>query len=803
MRLALAACISSTLACQAYAEQAPALEEVIVTARKKAESLQEIPVAVSAFGTEQMEIKSVADLADIGALTAGLSLSNGVGHPASANVAIRGQSEVEAQLVLDPAVGVYIDGAYLGRSQALGLNLYDLERVEILKGPQGTLFGRNTTGGAVNITTKDPGEEFGGYVKATFGDYDRQNFQGAASIPLAENLAIRVAASTADRDGYIDNKLIGGEYGDENSEAYRFKLLWTPEDWEIRLSYDYAESDTAPLSGQRGASTACNLFRSGPGFSGSENFQVALSPACGADPVLNADPIFGPIIAGFNVPRGQAGTPSPTNPNLTYPTFAEFVALEARDVNDPYSVYEDTLGRAELEDWGTSLSIAREFENLTLKSITSYREIENFRLWDVDNSPYQLLDVGGGLEQDQFSQEFQILGDALDGSLEYVAGLYYFNEEGTDIVDINIGNTRALTAPLTPGGFWTQRLISDAKNESRAVFAQVNYTPPAMSDLTINLGWRRSKDDREVTARHRAFNAGTFSEVCAVDADTLAALGTGTCAATNDATFNGTSLLAGFNYQLTDNKMAYLKYSEGFRSGALQGRAGDLARFGSPIAPEDVIDYEIGFKGDWEIGDMALRTNIAAFYTEIENRQRSFTRTTTSGGTTTAVESAQEGEVKGWEIELLLLATDNLTFNASTSRAKAEHTKFIDSLGVDRSGEGVPQNPEYSYQAGFTYFNEVAAGGEFIWSMDYNWLDSQTFGFNPDSTTTAESYSLVNARIGWKNIANSGVSVEAWGKNLNDEEYFTGAVFLANQFGWSTRDVGEPRMYGLDVKYDF
>lgn len=782
--------VLSTGASQVFSQGA-VLEEITVTARKRAENMQDVPVAVTAFTGEQLELNTVDQLADIGALTPGLSLSTGVGHPTTANVAIRGQSEVESQLVLDPAVGIYVDGVYLGRSQALGINLFDLEQVEVLKGPQGTLFGRNTTGGAINITSADPGDSFGAYVKGTFGNYERINFQGAVSIPLAENMGVRFAANIQDRDGYVTNELPGvpGKFHEEDAESYRAKLVWTPENWEFRINFDYSESDTTPMATQPTFQTPCDPTR---GF----GIQVAFSPACAT--------AFGGLFAPFNIPGGFAGTPNlaaGTEAGATYPTLAEAAAYNAAVQDDPYTSYLDYVGLATLEDWGGSISITRDFEIFQIKSITGYRELENRRYYDADATPFPVLNVDGTMDQEAVSQEVQILGDFFDGSLSYVAGFYYFREEGTDVVGIDIANTFVVT-----GGLLAQSLINDAVNESLAAFGQINYSPPALENLTATLGYRRTKDKRDITVRHQDLSVVGDPVVptgCGLEAPLISTYGTpGVCAATLKQTFYGTSLLAGVDYKLTDDKLVYFTYREGFRSGAFSGRAGSLDRL-RPVAPEELVDYEIGFKGDWQFGGIPVRTNAAVFFTDIDNRQRSFTRTTASGGLTTIVESAEKGEVDGWEVELLVLLAENLTVNASVSNADAKHSRFIDSEGVDRSGEPVPQSPEYSYQAGFTYKREVPAGGDVILSFSYNWLDSQSFGFNPHPTTTSGSYDLVNVRAGWTNILNTGFDVVAWGKNLGDSEYVTGGVFLFDNAGLSTNQQSEPRTYGVDIKYQF
>ena len=787
-------------------------EEIIVTARKIQESQQDVPVAITTHTAENLEIHNVEQLADIGNLTPGLSLSAGVGTTTTMNVAIRGQSEVESQLVLDPAVGVYVDGIYLSRSQALGVNLYDLQQVEVLKGPQGTLFGRNTTGGAVNITTADPGEEFEGKVKVTLGNYDRRNFQGAVSIPITDDVGFRIAANLQRRDGFVDNAINGDELEDEDSNSYRLKFLATPGDWTIRFNADYAEAFNAPIANRATPITDCNPFA---GF----GVQAVFNPNCGtAANIAFITSLYGPYDA-LNPPVNPtdpgffaflAGAPAATGllvggvlpPNLTNiagaiegfvtGTIAGVLASNAAGLDDPYTVFHNTTGKTEVRDKGASFTIAHDFESLEIKSITAYREIDTLRFWDSDATPLPLLDVDGGVDQEQVSQELQFNGSALEDRLTYSTGIYYFKEEGTDIVDQDIGGLTSVTT-----------LINDAENKSLGAYFQGSYD--ITDALAANLGFRRTKDEREVTVRHQALSAaGNTIPFCDLDDPLLNAFGDapGVCAATVDSTFYGTSFLAGLDYKVSEDKLVYFVYREGFRSGGFSGRAGTLAQLNA-VPPEELTDYELGFKGDWYLFGVAARTNIAVYFSEIDNRQRSFTRATPTGGLTTIIESAAEGEVFGFEAELLLYLTENLVFNAGLSHTDAEHTTFIDSEGVDRSNEPVPQSPEYAFNAGFTYQQAIEQGGEGVVTLDYNWLDEQSFGFNPDPTVTSDSYGLLNFRAGWTDIAGSGASAHIWIRNVTDEEYIVGGVFLFSNFGYSTNNYGEPRTFGIDISYDF
>lgn len=777
-------------------------DTIVVTARKREENSQEVPVAITVHSGDQLETRTVEQLNDIGTITPGLSVTQGVGGSTMVNVAIRGQSEVEQQAVLDPAVGVYIDGIYFGRSTALNVNLYDLAQVEILKGPQGTLFGRNTTGGAVNITTTDPGDEFSGFVKGTVGNFDRWSVQGAVSIPLGEDLGLRVGGNIQRRDGFTTNALLGQELASESTESVRAKLVWTPGDLEVRLGFDYAEADQTPVASVATPIGACDPFA---GF----GVQAVFNPSCGTpDQIAFITGLYGPggpfaiaagVPGGLLVPDGMGGMILP--PQLTniagalegfFPgTIAATLANNAATQLDPFTVFLNTNGEATAKDWGGSGTISYDFGPFVLKSITGYREIQNTRFWDSDGTNLPLLDVDGGIDQEQFSQELQVLGETADGRLNYVLGYFFFREEGNDLVDQDIGGMTSVTT-----------LDTDVKNQSHAVFAQLDY---GLSDsLTLNLGFRHIWDDREVTVRHQALaQFAAAIPFCDLEPALLAVAGTpGECAATLDESFTGVAMLAGLDYELSDNVLAFFNYRKGYRSGGFSGRAGTLAQL-QPVEPERTDDFELGIKADWDFGGMPVRTNAALFQTNIDNRQRSFTRATPSGGLTTVVESAEEGRVRGFEFELLARPFEFMDIIAGVAHIDAEHITFIDSEGIDRSDEPVPQSPEWSYNIGTVISHPLDAGGNVDFAIDYSWLDSQSFGFNPDPTVTADSYGIVNIRAGWSNAFDKGISIHGFARNLTDKEYVVGGVFLQSNFGYSINYYGEPRTYGVEVGLDF
>jgi iron complex outermembrane recepter protein len=783
----------------AEADFSTRLEDIVVTARKIGERAQDVPVSISAFSADQLETRGIDDLTSVGAITPGLSLTQGTGSSTQLNVSIRGNSEVDTQLALDPAVGVYVDNVYYARSINLGVGLFDLDRIEVLKGPQGTLFGRNTTGGALNITTADPGEKFEGYLNGTYGNYDKIRVQAAVSVPLGQDAGLRLATNINKRDGFVRNPLLGTDLEDENNQSYRAKFLWTPGDWEIRLNGDYSRVKQSPVASVATPIEACNPF-AGVGV------QAVFNPDCGTPAnIAFITSLYGPggliaTAAGFPggllvngaLPPSLTNIPGAIN-SLVPGTIAAVRTQNTATQNDPRTLFLNTQGVTAHKEYGGSLSVSHDFGAAKVKSIVAYRNIDARDYWDADGISLPLLDVDKDLDQEQLSLELQVTGTTLNDALSYAAGYFYFDESGTDIVDQDIGGTQSVTT-----------LATDAKNRSHALYAQLNYKLPFLDGLSLTAGYRQSWDKRQVTVRHQALSQFAAAiPFCDLEPALIAVSGTpGICAATVSENFNGHSLVAGLDYRINANLLLYGSYKEGFRSGGFSGRAGSIAQL-TPVLPETVFDLEAGIKSDWDVGNVAVRLNLSLFQTQIHNRQREFTRQTPTGGLTTIVESAARSTVRGFELEGAIVPIEYLNISFGLSHIDSFYKLFVDRLGVDRTNEPVPQSPRWNFSLGFVYSPPINAGGNASIAVDYTSLSSQSFGFNPDPTVTADGYGLLNARVGWENILDGAFSVHAFAKNLTDKEYVQGGVFLRSNFGYSINYFGAPRTYGIEAGFKF
>ncbi|TAK54656.1 MAG: TonB-dependent receptor [Gammaproteobacteria bacterium] len=430
------------------------LGEIVVTAQRREQALQDVPVSISAYSAEQLELRSATSLADLAAFTPNFSF---VSHDAGMNFRIRGVGHADSSLFFDPGVGIYVDGIYLPRMRGVDLDLLAIERIEVLRGPQGTLFGKNTIGGAISIITARPGDEFTGSAEVTTGSYSRLDGRLSLSGPLQPGrLAAQAGIVARSRDGYgrrLD-PLTGaktGAMGNQDSFSARGSLLWTPhDDLELLLAVDGSSAHE-----QGGVHHLVQAF---------------LTPAIGA---LNA---------------------------LTNPDYGS-----AWLTSDEYTSYATGPNYSSADAWGIALSVRWERDGWALRSMTGYRDQRTRYGWDNDGSPITVVEQTFWEDSRQFSQEIQFSGVALADRLAWVAGAYYADEDAAMAADTLI------VQPLYTAIGMDRSLQLEVWNDSTstAVFGQGTY---ALSDrLSLTAGARYSRDEKEVARLRRSVNTGAIT----------------------------------------------------------------------------------------------------------------------------------------------------------------------------------------------------------------------------------------------------------------------------------------------------
>lgn len=515
-------------------EDATVLKEVTVTAQRREERLQDVPVSATVFSTEQLERAQITNLDALQYAAPNLTNAPSQTTGTSTRFAMRGQFSRDTTPTLDPAIGLYLDGVYIGRMTGANFDLVDVERVEVLRGPQGTLYGRNTIGGAINLIPNRPTLKPEGSVNVTVGSYGRADFTAVGNIPFAQDrFAVRVAASHAEHRGYARNILRGADLNDNHTDFGRLQLRFVPSDrLDLDLAVDYSRINT-------GAQWRTLLW---------------VSPDAATLPIILGNP-------GDNL--------------------ANYVDPLAR------SVAADSTGPVETRVWGASATLTATRARFTLKSISAYRGLTaNAFNSDQDGTPYDLGVIRYRRDhQLQFSQELQWYGRALGGRLDWIGGFHYFNE--------NARFDQQFRVFVPASSRWTENLPSgDAHNQSLAAYAQLTY---AMTPrLRMTAGARYTDDGRQLTSRNARIVNGT--ELCQLDPTIRDQ--PGACRATlPERRFRYQPWTLGVELTPLSDSMFYAKLSRGERSGGYNLRGVTLLDL-STFEPERVTSYELGAKAD-------------------------------------------------------------------------------------------------------------------------------------------------------------------------------------------------------------
>ena len=732
-------------------EAQPAIEEIIVSARKVAEDVQTVPISMSVISGEALVAQSVATLADIQGQVPNLFLQTHPSEPQSLSFAIRGQKQNDIAISLDPSVGLYIDGLYYPRTIGLRGALVDLERVEVLRGPQGTLYGRNTTGGAISLFSRQPTDELGGSLGVSLGTYSHREVTGLLNLPLSDSAALRLVAQKRSHDGYGRDGL-GRDLVDEDSTYLRGKLRMALSDTvEATLSGSFHENDSG----------------------GSIIQLVGLRPPnSGA-----AQPWEGTLAALQTSFQGGLGLVDAIN------TLKSYIGGVGGDF---YRTGGTEPGWSDVRAYNLGLDVDIELSStLTLRSITGYQSLDRENNGDFDGTPFTLISALRTTDTSYASQEFQLLGG--HETFNWVAGLYAGLEKGTDTT---LGDAIPNLNPASPSSFDAR-----VRYKSYAAFSQFNWQ--FAEDWRLTAGLRFSRDEREM----KVFN-GNRLIACLVPAPGTLVTGQPTnpnngpalCPQTFDDSFSEPSWLVSLDHEFSENLMGYGKVAYGYRTGGRNQRGLNTRESFAKFDPETVTEYEVGLKAD--ILDNRLRLNVALFWDDYEDAQRSTTVPTLSGAPTTVITNAAKAEVRGMELEAALYATDHLTLRAGIGLTDAKYDEFVDVTG-DRTDEEFDV-PEWTANFSGRYQRPVD-WGQWAIQLDYQWIDEYVqwpTAINLNAVTQG-SYGLVNARLSF-NLRGLNADISLFGKNLTDEEYLAVSNSSEASLGYVYGIAGEPRTYGIE-----
>jgi iron complex outermembrane receptor protein len=690
------------------AAPAEGLEEIVVTAERRSENIQNVPIAVTAFTSDTLQSRNLTDIHALGNLTPGVNLDAGApfsGDRSVLSASIRGIGQDDFAFNLNPAVGVYLDGVYLARTIGANQNLLDVDRVEILKGPQGTLFGANTEGGAISIITHTPGNEAKFIAQATGGSFNRRDFGFTADLPLiSDTLLSSITVSSQVRDGYV--KVIpypttspqgatpfvvdpqtaypkagyqtSDNYGGYNVQTVRGKLVWKASDQlTFTTTADWTHQDQTALpytvlgvySGNLNQSTFSTLYNlcisnnaaslpaaiaaagGPPFFAGNCSKPRARVPglSIGGAPLLGAGYVGGPP-GPFNAANVAAGTPylGSSSPRLYF----DYAAVNTGNIDTTYANGPDF---ARNDYFGFSETVNYELNDaMSLKSITGYRQINWLVGTDLDGTPETLQEVTDHQHQRQVSQEFQFNGKALDNALNYVAGLYYFEEAGYvhDYVPFE-------------SILYVYDIQNDAKNRNEAAFFHLDYR---LSNWGFTAGGRYTNVRVAFTGGQGDLNDFPAAFINPPNVPALPGVFRYFPPGENTQTRNIFDPTVGVQYHFNNDVMAYASWGEGFKAGGWTTRlsAPDTAA-AAEFKPEYTKTYELGLKSDWF--DHHLEINAAAFYTDYDGIQLNIQQ-----GISPVYTNAGNAKIKGGEVEMRSVLGNGFSLNLAGSYIDAYYT---------------------------------------------------------------------------------------------------------------------------------
>ncbi len=770
------------LICPLHAQE---LEEIVVLAQKRERALQEVPAAVSAYGRERIRLAGIQDIRDVMALSPFLAVHVTQAETAGAIFRMRGIGTGGDNLGLESSVGVFVDGVYRNRNSVALTELGDIQRIELLRGPQSTLFGKNTTAGLIHIITEPPtAESFGGHVSGTLGEFSALRLDGAISGPIADSgFAWRVDAAATQRDGFIENVAAPGvEYNDRDRYMLRGQIYGQIGDsLSLRLIGDYTER----------------------------------SETCCAAVTL----ISGPSDAALTA---LGATPSPGAP------------FDRRITANEQWGYEQGL-----EEKGLSAELNWDLRNMTVTSITAARDWRAGRSQDADFSDADILYRPRGIYENRFdtvSQELRIAGES--GDLSWLVGIYYVDETleyrdaarvGTDFRNfvnaLIVGSGQAALGLLPPGTFTGgEGVVLDSWRQDTTSSALFTHNIWALTDrLSLTLGLRYTAEDKDLSGNLAAANPACLGIAAGVltvaplgatlacnplinpFVDNNPALNPNPAAADGyfdsrrDDEYSGTVNLA---YELTDDVLGYVSYSAGYKAG---GYNLDRAGLANPLLgqlpratdlafdAETVDSYELGAKADFRNG--RARVNAAIFYAKFSDYQLNL-----FNGTNFVVDNKSGVDSKGVEVELQLRPRSGVLIHGG---ATYTDVRYADSVAdPNLAGRQINQAPYWIANAAVTHERTVHRNLKAYVHFNYRHSGDFNTGGDLDPAKKQGAYGIFNARLGL-GARDDRWQVDLWSNNLLDEDYRQVVFSAAFRPGTYQAFIGAPRTWGTTVRFNF
>jgi len=747
--IALAGSVSALMPMVSYAEESLALEEVTVTARKRAESLQDLALSVTSI-TAQLDNAAVLNIQDLETFAPNVNIDDGMASAGAATISIRGMSQQDPDKSLESPVGVVLDGVALGTTAGQMLDTFDLVQVEILRGPQGTLFGKNTTGGALIATRSKPTGELGGKIKAGVTDFGGREIRALVNTPLSDRGGLKLTATQVKDDGYMHNTTLDRKVGGKDFESFGFAVSYDITDsFDVLFSYDKINDNS-----QRGA------------FS---NFNDDSSIACLASNLQFLFPAAAPVPVG----SGCMSTDTDSDEN---------------------NVSTNGMNLGSIDDEFATLAMNWNLADWQVTSITGYQDRYEDSVYEWDSSQADVITVFGQKEYSQLSEELRING-SLTENINLTAGVYYFEADYAQ--DQQSHDMWYYLAQLDPGlaarfgsygpGDVRGDVESTGGNEVKAIFASMDW---ALSEkMSLNLAARYTEEEK-------TFQGWGISSWVSKTSGVIEPFENRKNLQEDWSEFSPRVAL---QYAVNDDLMVFGSYATGFKSGGFFARTTDVEGLDS-FDPEYIDTIEVGVKSEWMDG--RVRVNATAFHSGYDDKQEDILIPTGPGEVNSHIKNAGTAEIKGLELEVQAQITTGLSAYMMVGMLDTEYTDFTaditgDGIETDNSHLTFRNAPEKTFGMGFDYVQSLSVG-EFSANYSYRWSDEYETEFFNDPRSHADAMGIHNVSLSLS--IDDKYTLSLYGRNLTDERHARLVKIggIAQGGTWST-----PRNLGASFTVDF
>lgn len=699
--------VTALTSMQALSQSGNTLEEVIVTAQHREQNLQDIPISVSALGAKDLNEAQVFGAAEIAHRVPGMSYSEFA--PGQAIISMRGISSADDGAGMDNSVVMFLDGVYIGRLANINFEMFDLERIEVLRGPQGTLFGRNAIGGAINVTTSRPSDELTAKLDLSAGSEGMLRYQGLISGPLSENLSGKLSYSHREHDGYVENVILNKDQQDEDTASYRGQLMWTGDSSTWLLTGDYMEDDREDMG------------------------RVPIFP--GGDP--NIVEIWQQIAGDF----GKVASP--------------------------------VDGGSKREASGIALQGDIEFDSGTLTTITAVRNAEtDWQMASIGAPWVNGFEVIDDITEDidTVSQEFRWTSN-LDGNINYVGGLFFLREETDRNEQFRLAAPFGPAGSYVDIGNEISR--QENETTSYAAYIQGDWDFAAAWTLTLGARYTFDEKETESTSVNCGNIQPGFEGYpgCENVGGSLKILPQ-TFNLKADDDWNDFSPKVSIQWRQTDDVMWFGNISKGFKSGGFGGAPGTPIQASTPVDEETAWNYELGMKGDFLDSSLRFNASVFYTDYEDLQIVRFGPTVENPGFGVFVTDNIGSADIKGFEAEFTWYPIENFSLSGNYAYLDTEINDLVIKTAsgpVDASGSNLGQAPENKYALTASYDVPLNNGSGLNFRVDFVHSDEQVRDYI-STETIIDEFDLWNARAAWKS-ADEKWEFALWGKNLGDEEY--------------------------------